>query len=196
MSIAKEFDKWIGHLKRLELPVADWIGSGLQESEVKAKVEALGLDCPDGLIKLYTCANGVPYDEDQILPFCRMIESHYFAPLEQAINNYKIFIESKHWDNNWLPILENGMGDFYCVICDRKDNFFGSILCYIHGEPNNYIQFSSIENLLQVTNFCFDEGTYFLGEDGFLDSNLERVSDVAMAFNPDLPYYNDPNAKR
>lgn len=50
-------------------------------------------------------------------------------------------------------------------------------------------EFSSLLNMLEVINHCFEDGVYYLNERGALDADDLRAALLAARYNPELPLY-------
>jgi hypothetical protein len=190
MSVRNEFVRWVGHIRRLGLPVAEMLLPGLDAVDVRNQLANLGLDCSDDLTELYGVSGGVCAREGELLNRMWMYGSHYMLPFDRAVEDYKLFRKDLRWNKAWFPIFGNDGGDFYSF-CSLKHRDDWRKICYFTlgtgDEPQ--VRFSSLENMLAVINECFDRGVCSVDQHGNLSTNFFEASVIAMGHNRNLPFY-------
>jgi hypothetical protein len=190
VGIKQEFQQWIGHLRRLRLPVADMLLPGVDPGIVRRAFSDASLDCPDDVVEFYQCSGGVSAPERTLLNRMWMYGSHYMLPFERAAEDYAIFCTDSRWDRSWFPIFGNDGGDFYSI-CSRSDRSDWKNISYFmvnSGTPSQ-IRFSSLLNMMIVINECFDREVCFVDQNGNLETNFLEAAMIAMKHNPNLSYY-------
>ena len=93
-------------------------------------------------------------------------------------------IERNAWDKFWFPIFANGGGDFYAMnlAIEAQGEMIG---CYIYEEEPQ-IEYNSLESMLQTFKECYNQGIIFQNEQGYLDMDYRKHSEIAHEINPEL----------
>lgn len=190
MSIELEFRKWIDHLRRLNLPVAQMLLPGLEAGSIRHAISDVGLECPDDLVEFYTCCGGVGAPDGTLLNHMWMFGSHYVLPFKDAVENYRVFSLDHRWERAWFPFLANDGGDFYSLVCLGGRSDWRQISYFRSNTGDSaQIRYSSILNMLTVINECFDSGVCYVDAEGNLETKFLEAGLIAMKHNPELPYY-------
>jgi predicted DNA-binding WGR domain protein len=110
---------------------------GLDDQQLRSFEAALGLALPDGLRDFFRWRNGQALN-------CYAALVHRFGLMEarsvvderRGLNELLENGELEHanwWSSGWVPFLENGFGDFYCVDFDGTfTGRVGQVLHYCH----------------------------------------------------------------
>ncbi|MDE7231395.1 MAG: hypothetical protein K2N56_13035 [Oscillospiraceae bacterium] len=85
-----------------------------------------------------------------------------------------------------IPFLTDYSGCYYAY---AKRNDRECIVLYADGDLEE-IHFEVDDFWKTVTAF-YDEGVYFLDEDGYLDYDLEKEAEIGEKLNPDISYWSE-----
>ena len=84
-------------------------------------------------------------------------------------------------------MFADGGGDFYPACCGSEKKETAEIIGFIHGEPQQPVEYESLAAMIKTIDACYAEGAFFVDEDNTLeiDDNLHR--EIAHRFNPEIP---------
>ncbi len=184
-----QVNRIVNYLITAKRPVVALLKDGLDVNVVEQLMKKILLDPPADLIKLYECFNGTKIKAGDSLDDTHFFPGFYWLCLEDAIESYTSFIADNRWGKSWLPIFSNGGGDFYVVVCDKDSPIFGSVIGFMLGEDEHFIEFPNLSTMLCVIDECFAKGIYYVS-DGFLDADYNAAMLVAKRFCPELEFYN------
>jgi cell wall assembly regulator SMI1 len=102
--------------------------SGMDDQQLQAFESALGLALPEGLRDFFRWRNGQdPKCYTSLVHNFGLMNSKDVLDERSGLNELLDNGELEHanwWSHGWIPFLENGFGDFYCL--DRGGTFTGS----------------------------------------------------------------------
>ncbi|MEO0956801.1 MAG: SMI1/KNR4 family protein [Pseudomonadota bacterium] len=164
------------YLRDQQLPVSDRLNLGLERSVVEDVFDSLGIDSPDDLINLYCYQNGTKTSEADLLEDIYVIPGYYWLSLNDVKEVYQAISPHPTWDLDWVPIFATGGGDFYAVIC-RRGADFGAVVQFTNGEPEQVVEFESLESFFRYIALCFKDGAFFV-DDGFIEEDPDESVQV------------------
>ncbi|MFD7015314.1 hypothetical protein [Streptomyces sp. NPDC059928] len=100
-----------------------------------------------------------------------------YSPLsvEEAARMRSAYAGDPVLGGNWVPLLGNGGGDIYAAVwAPGKEAVIAGILL---GEPTE-IEFSTVEQMVNLFNRCFEVGAYFVDSQGMLSMSPDRYDEV------------------
>ncbi len=158
---------------------------GIASAEIEEYIEGLPISVSKELKCLYKWKNGTKngdftIDESSIFP------GFFLLPLQEAIENYKVFSEDKRWNPSWFPFVANGGGDFYVIECQPLEVERTPIIGFMIDRDDHEIEFPSLLNMLKTIEQCYDRGAFYIDEKGFLESDLIMQVSIANEINPGL----------
>ncbi len=138
---------------------------------------------PKDLHCLYGSACGTPFDiKDQsvmdLVPGYRMI--HYLE-LEEAIRDCNELLEVD--DNRFFPFLANYSSCYFAL--NLADSHVYNITPVDGEEP----MAESVSDYIETIKKMYQEGIYFLDDDGYLDYDMEREGLMGARMNPSIEYW-------
>jgi hypothetical protein len=128
-------DELMAHHRRIGSPVPDYLRAGQPEDRVRAQIVAtVGADPPADLVDVFVWHDGIDNEawerDDAATGFGRLFGDTHFAPLADAIREYRERIEGDEttalysppgtaiqtWRPTWFPFCQGW--DTYAVECD------------------------------------------------------------------------------
>ena len=140
---------------------------GLHLTEVKRQLAGSGLRSLE-LESLYSWRNGSATDKIAVLDDLHIMPGFYLLSLEDALENYRVFVADARWTVGWLPILENGGGDFYAVDTSVKVGP-QPVYAFRIEQGHHPIEFNSIADMFGTFAEAFERGVFFVDVDGYLE---------------------------
>jgi cell wall assembly regulator SMI1 len=131
--------------------------------------------------------DGTAAAEGESLNTLTFFPGFYFPSLEEAVQIYHERKDSPQWRGGWFPVFADGAGDFYIVPCEstRKDS--AGVIGFIHGEPDQPVEYESLTTMLQTIAACYAQGAFFVDDDGCLEIDDDAHHRIANRFNPEIP---------
>lgn len=127
--------------------------SGANDDELQLLENTLGVTVPDEVKSFYKVYNGQVWNPG-VNSFVRNLT---LSPISEIIDNWK-FLEEEFdpdddmepdigeemkpflWNSKWIPIAENGGGDYLCIDTDPSEKgIVGQVLYYWHDWGNRSI---------------------------------------------------------
>lgn len=183
MQIEDLIDRTFSHLRRCGFSIGDRRRPGLSASSIAEALRESGLQAPNDLIDLYKCCDGTSTFEGDVLREIQFFPGYYWMSLNDALDVYRSISESGDWERSWLPIFANGGGDFYAVICDDMSPYFGEVVGFILGEPDQIVEFKSVLCMIETLEHAFAEGVFFILE-GQLKADYAKMRSLARRVQP------------
>lgn len=129
----------------------------------------LGVQLPEEMKSFYSVYNGQVWDLG-VEPFVRNLT---LSPISEIINNWEFLQEEFDpddglldinygaevkpilWNKKWIPIADNGGGDYLCLDTDPTEvGVFGQVLYFYHDYGNRSIE---AKNLYEFIEVCLNE---------------------------------------
>ena len=167
-------------------PLLTALDAPLSFGEVAPALEDVGLAPSASVAALYEWHNGtkrdISLDDSQLFP------GFYFPDFDEALTNYKVFCESPRWTRGWFPLFADGGGDFY--VAD-----FNSDAVPMRRFRIEYaecpVEYESLPDMLSTLAAAFDEGIYYVDDDGYLEIDRVAFSSLAARLNPRVAWWKD-----
>jgi cell wall assembly regulator SMI1 len=176
-------DRIFGHLRDRASVTADRRRAGLSPEYVEAAIQDLGLQMPDDLRDLYSYCDGTSTFEGDVLGEIQFFPGFYWMSLEDALISYRAVSKSEGWNRAWLPIFANGGGDFYAVVCENTSPYFGEVVGFVLGEPDQMVEFRTVTSLFETIDRSFSHGAFFVS-DGRLKADYSKMRAIARMAQP------------
>jgi cell wall assembly regulator SMI1 len=138
------------YYRQLNPPLTD---QRIQELEKEYKIRL-----PANVKLLYKWKNGQS-------EYKRFVNNCAFTPLEDALENYAMLTEmighdftiKNWWNENWIPLFDNGGGDYICVdIAGIFTGAPGQIVDFWHDEPRRNVIAPSLEAFIAALNKYYE----------------------------------------
>lgn len=141
---------------------------GASEEELQLVENILGVSLPEEMKSFYRVYNG------QVWHFQgnALVRNLTLSPTFKIIENWKFLqrefdpdddleldieeaIKPVFWNSKWIPIAENGGGDYLCIDMEPSETgVFGQVIYYWHDWGNRSVE---AENLYEFIKICLDE---------------------------------------
>ncbi len=167
-------------------PVVPLFQKGLTDPEIEEKMKCLPFQLPEEVARLYKWRNGTRIDTGATYDDLNFFPGFYLMALEEAIEQYLPRQEAVEWKPGWLPLFENGGGDFYQSICLPGPVPTAEIVGWIHGEPDQDVEYLSLTTMCQTILTAFDQGVIHLDGDNLLQCDDFQYSIIGHRYNPGL----------
>lgn len=180
------FDKILLYLKKHNRPVVKLLQEGLTNNQIEEIISSTNLEFPEDFFELYSSCNGTLVKESDILDDLHFFPGFYFLSLEDAMNDYKILLDSGNWNKNWFPIFANGGGDYFCIDCTKGKEFpiIGYIIGYHDDDLRDYL---NLYAMFETIAECFEKEAYFLDIDNdYLEADVDKERIIGRKNNPGL----------
>jgi len=179
-------DRIFDHLRACGSLISDRRRPGLSPAEVEAQIRALGLRPPKDLVQLYAYCDGTTTTAGKdLLGKINFFPAFYWMDLEKAITVYRSLSSHSLWRRSWLPIVADGGGDFYVVICETASPFFGEVLLVMYDETDHIAEFQNVSAMFETIERCFAQKAFFCS-DGRLKADYAKMSAIAHSVQPDF----------
>lgn len=178
MPLEALLDRIFYRLRQLGSVIPGRRRAGLLPDEVQSAIHSLGLDVPDELLNVYTCCDGTSTYEGDDIGKIQFFPGFYWMSLADALQVYHAISKGGDWNRAWLPIFANGGGDFYAVVCDEASPYFGEVVGFVLGEPDQIIEFKNIVSMLETIERAFADGAFFASE-GMLKADYPKMRAIS-----------------
>lgn len=185
MNVEALVDRIFNHLRQLGSVVPNRRRAGVRADEVENVLLGLGLVGPNALLAVYAHCDGTTTYEGDILGRIQFFPGFHWMSLEDVVKAYEALSKGKEWKRAWLPIFANGGGDYYAVVCDGASPFFGEVVGFVRGEPDQIAEFRSIFDMLAVIERSFTDQAFFLSTNG-LEADHVRMRSIARQVQPEF----------
>lgn len=151
---------------------------GLQPGLTRAKIDEIVKDfqfpLPQELYEFYEWHNGCN-SFGYVVPFY-----DNFFPLEEVLTNYQSWLGWERWNHHWLPILD-GNGDYRYAITVGEET---APIWYSDPEDGvDEIRWDSLTDLFLAAAECYETGAYYINEEGYLEEDEQKVSEIQRKYN-------------
>ena len=179
-------DRILARLTQLRRPVAQCLQPGLSPDEIFARESMLPFALSRELEVLYQWRNGTRVEEGDVLGQAYFFPGFYLLSLDEALQTYAERKDSRQWKAHWLPIFADGGGDFYVAPCGLKKPNNTEIIGFIHGEPEQVVEYESLAAMIQTIDACYARRAFFVDEDGELEVDDDKHREIAHHYNPQV----------
>ena len=171
-------------LQQLDHSCLDHLNPGISSQQIQELFEEIPLQPTQDLRALYTWRNGSEDSEGITLGELAFFPGFYLMSLEESIQTYLELRARDVWDKFWFPIFASGGGDFYAM--NLAPEAQGQILGFYVYEEEPQVEYQSLESMLQTFKECYKQGIIVQNEQGYLDMDYRKHSEIAHDINPDL----------
>ncbi|HDX9500114.1 TPA: SMI1/KNR4 family protein [Bacillus thuringiensis] len=137
---------------------------GAGDEDFQLIEDTLGLTLPEEMKSFYRVYNGQIW-EPGVNPFVRNLT---LSPISEIISNWEFLQEEFDpdddlepdiekelkpalWNSKWIPIAENGGGDYLCIDTDPSEvGFTGQVLYYYHDWGRRAIEAKNIFSFIEI----------------------------------------------
>jgi len=189
--LIRALDACVAHLTRLRSPVVSLLQPGLTAAEIARIEGTLSFQLTEELRTVYKWRNGTRAQEGDALETLWFYPGFYLASLEEASEIYLERKQAPQWRKGWFPLLEDGAGDSFVVPCKKTALDRAPAIGFIHGEPDQPVEYLDVTTMFETFADCFAQGAFFLDEDGALDFDEDAQRRIARQHNPGVTAWQD-----
>ncbi len=166
--------------------VAPKLQPGLSPGDIAARAATLPFALTIELEALYQWRNGTLVEEGDLLGQAYLFPGFYLLSLDEAVQTYAERKGSRQWRRHWFPVFADGGGDFFVVPCAPERREAAEVIGFIHGEPEQTVEYESLAAMMQTLDACYAQGAFFLDDDGELEVDDDKHREIAHHFNPQV----------
>lgn len=178
-------DRIVAQLARSGRAVVGKLQPGLSPSEIASFESKFPFAFTRELDALYQWRDGTRVQEGDLLGPAYLFPGFYLLSLEEAAQTYAERKDSQQWQEGWFPAFADGGGDFYVVPCVADKVDVAVVIGFIHGEPEQVIEYESLAAMMQTLDACYSQGAFFV-DDGELEIDDDKHRKIAHRFNPQV----------
>jgi len=182
--LIRALDEVVSHLARLGRPVVSLLQPGLTDIEIAQVETTLPIRLTEELRVLYRWRNGTKTKEGDVLSDLWFFPGFYLPSFEDARRSFEERKLAPQWRKGWFPFFEDGAGDFYIVPCRRKLTDTAPVIGFIHGEPDQEVEYLSVTTMIETLAACYAQGAFFVSPDGSLEMDDDAHQRIARQHNP------------
>ncbi|MFI6608556.1 hypothetical protein [Streptomyces sp. NPDC050507] len=167
-----ELERLDVHLRALNRPVLAWKVPGVDADRVSS---VLGGPIPESVARWFRWCNGVAVTPGQTQDDANVIPGYSPLSIEEAARMKSAYAGDPMLGDDWVPLLGSGGGDIYAAVWSPgQEAVIAGILL---GEPTE-IEFSTVEQMVNLFNRCFEVGAYFVNSQGMFSMSPEVYDEV------------------
>ncbi len=182
--LIRAHDEVVSHLARMGRTVVWLLQPGLTDIAIAQVEPTLPFRLTEELRVLYRWRDGTKTKEGDVLSDLWFFPGFYLPSLEDARRSFEERRLAAQWRKGWFPFFENGAGDFYVAPCRRKATDEAPVIGFIHGEPDQAVEYLSVTTMIETLAACYAQGAFFLSPDGRLDMDDDAHQQIARQHNP------------
>lgn len=183
----RRIDDGLAKLQRAR--TIDLLAPGTTAERVRETLHRAGLTCTDDLVSLYEWHDGTDATTGATLDDLHLFPGYCLLALEDAAANYEAFRDDERWDRAWFPILANGGGDFYAVVCNNDADDRGHVVHFRIEDSDQIVEFSSVPNLLATLAAGYDDGVFYVDDRGYIEMDDVSFAALARRLNSDVDFW-------
>lgn len=187
----EELKSILHHHVRLNTQIPGRLNDGISLDEIRRQSESLPFALPEEVEQLFQWRNGTNIEEGDLLDARWFFPGFYFPSLQEAIRVVHERRDAPQWREGWFPVFMDGAGNHYLSCCRKQNSARAEIVGFLHGEPEQVVEYESLEAMIKTLEACFAEGAFFLDDRGVLDMDDEHHREIAHRFNPGIEEWQD-----
>jgi hypothetical protein len=189
--LIRALDACLGHLTRLGCPVVSSLKPGLIPAELARLEGALPFQLTEELRTVYKWRNGTRAEEGDVLDRLWFYPGFCLVSLEEASELHQERKHAPQWRTGWFSLMEDGAGNAFVVPCTKKAADRAPVIGFIHGEPEQPVEYLDVTTMMETFADCFAQGAFFLDEYGALDFDEDVQRRIARKHNPGVASWQD-----
>lgn len=176
-------------LGRLHLPAADRLRTALPYEQWESLATSLPFKVPSELEQLYRWRDGVAAHTGDLLTDLQVFPGFYLLPMQEAVRIYHERENAPQWESGWFAFAADGAGDFYILPCNVPQP--ANVIGFIHGEPEQVVEYLSIHAMTQTLVTAYQQGAIFIDPLGDLEFDDDAYQLIARKHNPGIDVWRD-----
>lgn len=147
------------------------------------------LTVPDEYLAVYEWRDGTETATGALLDDLWIVPGFYLLSLTDALANYDSFRTSERWDPGWIPLLADGGGDFVVLELPQPGAANGPIRHFRIEDAEHPVEYQSIAAMVATFVAAYEQGVFFVHDDGYLEADDQAFATLAAAMNPNVPWW-------
>lgn len=166
--------------------------AGLSEDKLMTTLRPLMLEKDNELFRLYSWTNGAMTGQNIAMKHLWLMPGYFLLPSNEMIEVNRLLSNfMPTYCANHYPLTSSGSAADYHFINPRKANN-GYMPVYIEAPEDDIIGmqiYDTIELMLTTVLHCYEEGIFFIGNDGCLEGDVKKEILVSREYNPRSNYW-------
>jgi hypothetical protein len=188
----RALDEVVRHLGRLRRTATlQALQPSLTPQEVSQAEANLPFVLTEEVRALYRWRNGTRAETGDILSDLWFFPGYYLFSLDEAVQTFRERRLAPQWRKGWFPFFGNGAGDFYVVHCTRKAADAAPVIGFLHGEPEQDVEYLDVLRMIETLAECYAQGAFFVTPDGRLEMDDDTHRRIARQNNPGVDAWQD-----
>ncbi|MBF0353402.1 MAG: hypothetical protein HQM11_20415 [SAR324 cluster bacterium] len=188
MPILDYLNKILTYQIQLKHPVISLLQPGLSEREILLKTSLIPIQIPREMINLYMWRNGTLAPESSTLGDMQFFYGYHLCSLEEALLSFQegYSIWQKFYKMEFCSLFEDGAGGC-CGVIPNQDSLVSPVIQITELGKN--IIYSNLTKMMETIASCYENGVFWIGQNGYLDADLKKYGDIALRLNPEIEYW-------
>jgi hypothetical protein len=165
----------------------DALRVGIDADRVRSLLAACGLPSAQDVEALYAWRDGTQTTGVASVDDIHLFPGFYLLSLEDAVANYRAFVEDSRWAQDWLPLFANGGGDFYLV--ELSGGQQRAVRHFRLEEAEHPVEFLSLTDMIDTLAVGFDRLVFFVDSGGYLEMDDLAFAALASELNPEVGWW-------
>ncbi|MEX1365613.1 MAG: SMI1/KNR4 family protein [Nannocystaceae bacterium] len=186
VEMVENLERIAARLSNAGREVASKLQTGLSAREIASWEARLPFLLTREIEALFQWRNGTNVVEGDLLGHAYFFPGYYLLSIEEAVETYEERRGTQQWKDEWFPVCADGGGDFYVVPCSGDKLDVAPVIGFLHGEPEQTVDYESLSAMMQTIEACYAEGAFFVDDDGELEVDDDKHQEIAHRFNPEV----------
>jgi hypothetical protein len=187
--LTKDLDRILAGLGRLgRTRILELLRPGVPPDRTRETLEQFSLVPPRDLCEVYAWRDGTDVGAAATVDELYLFPGYYFLALEHAVTEYRARIDND-WHAAWFPMLTDGGGGFFAVVCDSTDREFGQVVGLDGDGFPPAVAFFSVGRMVATIVQAYDDDMIHCDDNGYLEWEDEAFRELASQMNTGAPYW-------
>lgn len=156
---------------------------GLEPASTRAVLAEQGFSPRKDVEELFSWHNGTAPDQTLPMDDIYVIPGRYFLNLEETFEWMEI-LDPSRIPSRVLPLLSDDSGGLLIIDWTK-----GAIVDFKHDHPELSVRHRSLLAFVETINACYEDGAFYVGSNGNLEWDIDRVWSLGRELNPGCEYW-------